>query len=63
LKAPGINIFKPKHGKPLSTFAFNSNLRRFNPVTPASGQGRDVQVGRFQPLLKATMVSAIETIS
>jgi len=34
LKAPGTNLFTPQHDKPLSNFAFNFNLRRYNLRAP-----------------------------
>jgi len=45
LKAPGIELFKLKYDKPLSIFAFNFDLRRYNKILSAGvGMYRDSQL-------------------
>jgi len=55
LKTPGPMRLKLKCGKLLSSFAFKSNLRRYNVVherRPGGVRGRAVQVDPMKPKLK-----------
>jgi hypothetical protein len=56
LKAPVSMLLKPRYDGPLSSCAFNSNLRRYVTAYPTIiylRDGRAVQVGPIKPRLKA----------
>jgi hypothetical protein len=57
LKPPGTKRLKLKHENPLSSFAFNFNLRRYRAdcggAHSGAHRGRAVQVDPIKPTLKA----------